>query len=156
AFLVHSDSGGGLASSLPVAAKPAAGTPPAPPRGALVLAREDGDLAVALAVQRGRPLRLTATVLSQNGGGADGLEASFRLPGHAPHDATPCGHGCYTASADVPLPRSVTVVANGSPTRFALPAKWGNGTSFVRRATRAFDGLRSVVYLERLASTPTV
>jgi hypothetical protein len=156
AFLAHSDSGGGLTSSLAVAAQPAAGTPPAPPPGALVLAREDGDLAVALAVQRGRPLRLTATVLAQSGGGADGLHVSFRLPGHAPIDATPCGPGCYTASADVPLPRSVSVVANGAPARFALPPSWGSGAAFVHRATRAFDGLRSVVYLERLASSPTL
>jgi hypothetical protein len=156
AFVVSGGSGGGLATTPKVvAAAPAPGRPPSPPAGALVLAGEDGALAVALAVQRGRPLRLRATVLAATGGGDDGLDVSFRLPGHGPLRGEPCGSGCYAASAAVATPRSVTVRASGKSIRFALPATWSDGTGLLRRATRAFEGLRSVVYLERLASSPT-
>jgi hypothetical protein len=155
AFLAKGGSGSGPAALVGTVA-PAVKTPPAPPAGALVLAREDGKLAVALAVQRVRPLRLTATVLAPTGGGADGLDVSFRVPGHIALRGQPCGSGCYAASAPIPLPRSVTVVAGGSPARFDLPASWSNGTGFLRRATRAFDGARSVVYRERLATSPTL
>src|SRR5262249_5492578 len=55
--------------------------PPAPPDGALVLARRAGTLAVGLAVERPPDATLTASVLAPSGGGFSGLPVAFRLGG---------------------------------------------------------------------------
>jgi copper transport protein len=137
---------------------------PAPPRGAVVFADEADKLAVALAVQPGRPLRLTATVIGQKGLGVDGLDvgvAAMDGSRSASAVARPCGHGCY--EADVPFgskPTAFDVTVNGTgrfqSLRFAVPGAWPPppGTAFLRRATRVFDALDSVVLRERLRSQP--
>jgi copper transport protein len=135
------------------AAAPAQATlqpPPRPPRGALVLAQEDRSLAVALAVQ---PQTLTASVLAPTGGGANGLDVAFAVPGHKPVRATVCGTGCYRAA--LAARGEVRVLVGNSAVAFAVPARAAPAAAFVRRATRAFRQLRSVVYVERLASSPT-
>ncbi len=73
--------------------------PPAPPAGALVLAREAGPLGVAVAIEPGR---VTAIVLSPAGGGLSGLDVSVQ--GRA---TEPCGSGCY--AVDVAPRRRLTV-----------------------------------------------
>lgn len=123
--------------------------PPPPPRGALVLAREDGSLAVALAVQ---PQIVTATVLAPSGGGARGLDVAFALPGRAPVGASSCGTGCYRAA--LPVQGEVRVLVGGKAVVFRLPRRAEPAAALVRRATRAFERLRSVAYVERLASGP--
>jgi hypothetical protein len=133
-------------------------TPPPPPRGALVLAREAGTRAVALAVERGAQRRLTATVLGSSGGGESGLRVSFRLgPGGGPSlPARPCGPGCYSARfpANAALSR-VQVLLAGSRVTFRVPATLTRAGAIVRRAGRVFRGLKSLVYLESLRSGPT-
>lgn len=119
--------------------------PPPPPVGAIVLAQEAGRRAVAIAV---RPGRVSATVLAPSGGGEDGLHVS--LNGTA---ATPCGHGCY--AANVPSARRVLVAIDGRAVVFRLPRTARRADALVRRATRVFESLRSVVYRESLASSPT-
>jgi copper transport protein len=140
------------------------GAAPAPPRDAVVFANEADKLAVALAVQPGRPLRLTATVIGQKGFGVDGLDvgvAAMDGSRSASAVARPCGHGCY--EADVPFaskPTAFNVTVNGTgrfqSLRFTVPGAWPPppGTAFLRRATRVFDGLDSVVLRERLRSQP--
>ncbi len=117
-----------------ISVSPPAGpaAPPGPPAGALVLAREDRRLAVALAV-RGR--ELTATVLAPDGGGFSGLDVSFRSDGRSAV-ASPCGAGCYRAAlAHGP---SVDVVLPGSTV--ALPAACRPGAARGRRSSAARRG----------------
>jgi hypothetical protein len=122
-----------------------------PPRGAVVVAGESGSRAVALAVGRGL---LTATVLAPSGDPADGLHVSFQAGGHV-IEARPCGGGCYTAAA--PRSRAVEVkLGAGPPLTFRIPARARPATAIVKRATRVFRNLRSLVYVESLRSTPTV
>ena len=140
------------------------GEAPPPPRGAVVFADEADKLAVALAVKPGRPLRLTATVIGQRGEGVDGLDvgvAAMNGSRSASAVARPCGHGCYEAA--VPLasrPTAFGVTVNGAgrfqSLRFAVPGAWPPpaGTAFLRKATRIFNRLDSVVLRERLRSQP--
>jgi hypothetical protein len=127
--------------------------PPSPPRDAVVLAREAGTRAVALAVGPGRRPAVTATVLAQSGKGIAGLEVSF-VAGRTVVRARQCGSGCYRAAA--PRSRRIEVRLSGSrPVGFALPASPQAGTAILGRASRVFRSLRSIVYVESLRSGPT-
>ena len=151
---------------------------PAPPRfvpaalgdeppHAVVLAREDGARAVALAIrdEHGHAL-LVATVLGPSGAGVDGLGSTFRVTstGGASAVATgvTCGPGCYESTLAVPSghPTAVTVALGraGAMDRvtFALPAPWPPrpGLAIVRGAEAEYGRLRSLVTHERLASDP--
>jgi hypothetical protein len=131
-------------------------SPPAPPRGALVLARGDGTRAVALAVGRGRRPRLTATVLDSSGDALSGLALSFRVGAGGSLPARPCGRGCYTADAPSGVRlRRVEVVFPGNPVAFQVPASTRSAASIVAHAARVFRRLRSLVYVESLRSGPT-
>jgi hypothetical protein len=140
-----------------------AGPAPAPPAGSVVLARESRELAVALAIRQGRPLRITATVVGQSGTGVDGLEVALTAAGkssRATRAGRPCGHGCYKATLSVVAPTGFTVRIAGAGTprtvAFQVRGQWppADGGRFLGRATRAFRRLRSVLLLERLASGP--
>jgi hypothetical protein len=148
AVLAGSGSGGGSVgtSSLTVGVE----TPPPPPRGALVLAGESGSRAVALAVGR---RKLTATVLSPEGGPLSGLNVSFRV-GSRVVPALPCGNGCYAAAAAPASP--VEVRPSGSrPVVFRIPATAPEAAAIVARAGRVYRSLHTLVYLESLRSGPT-
>jgi hypothetical protein len=135
---------------------------PAPPAGSVVFAEQEQELAVGLAVQPGRPLRLTATVIGQTGNGVDGLDVRLSTgSGSAARSAAarPCGHGCYVAEIPLASPTRFGVVIAGSGPRRTLrfPVRqWppASGVAFLRRATAGFGDLKSVVYTERLASDP--
>src|SRR5207244_10396828 len=86
------------------------GATPSPPSGAVVLAREVGTRAVALAVQR---KTLTATVLSPSGGPDAGLKVAFRASGSTV-GAHACGPGCYRATVATPPRRGGVVLAAGA------------------------------------------
>jgi hypothetical protein len=68
--------------------------------------------------------------------------------------ARSCGPGCYTASAPRRAPRRVEVVLPGRAVTFRLPAVARPATAIVARAARVFRGLRSLVYVESLRSSP--
>jgi hypothetical protein len=122
-----------------------------PPRGAVVVARESGSRAVALAVGHGR---LTATVLAGSGEPDTGLPVLFRVGGRTVK-ASSCGDGCYTAAA--PAAQRVDVLlGSGAPVSFDVPAHSRPADAIVRRASRVFRGLRSLVYTESLRSSPKV
>jgi copper transport protein len=128
--------------------------PKLPPAGGVVLAREDGDRAVALSVRRsGGTLSLVATILSPNGFGFDGLPVGFAAGGRVATGAS-CGAGCYSASLAAPRARAVDVLVSGRRVRF--PVYSGpSAAGLVIRAGRVFNSLRSLVYEESLASNPT-
>jgi hypothetical protein len=129
-------------------------SPPAPPRGALVLAGEAGTRAVALAVGPGQ--RLTATVLASSGDARSGLPLSFRLGAGGSLSARSCGRGCYTAEAPSGVRlRRVEVILPGSPVTFEVPARTRPAAAIVARASRVFRHLRSLVYVESLRSGPS-
>jgi copper transport protein len=124
--------------------------PKLPPRGALVQGKEDGRLAVALAVQpAGRRLRLTATVIGPDGNGANGLPVTADGVRTAP-----CGSGCYRAL--IPRSRVVRVAVSGKPVSFRIPSRSPSAETLVRTATASFLRLRSVAYVERLSSGPGI
>ncbi len=139
-----------------------------PPDGPFTEAREADDLAVGMAARpMGRRIVLTFTVIAPSGDGTNGLQLSARLDGAAaagqPVNATACGSGCYHAalmSVDAPRAAIVTLRRLGRPPivlRYPLPARWPpvDATAIVRRATKTFRRLHSVIYDERLASSPT-
>ncbi len=146
------DSGNGSLVQAPTV-KPAAVAPP-PPAGALVLAQEAGSRAVALAVGQGARPRLTATVLGSSGDPASGLALSFRV-GAVPLTARSCGPGCYEASAPRSAIRRVQVVLPDGGVTFRIPAAPQPAAAIVARAARVFRGLRTLVYVESLRSSPT-
>jgi hypothetical protein len=110
----------------------------------VVQAKESGDYAVALAY---RAPGEEVTVLGQDGRGVNGL--TVRVNGVK---AGSCGAGCY--GAFVPLKRTATVTVDGKRLTFAIPAHPQPASPLVAKATRTFRKLRSVDYVERLASSP--
>jgi hypothetical protein len=110
----------------------------------VVQAKESGDYAVALAY---RPPGEEVTVLGQDGEGVNGLEV--RVNGVK---AGACGPGCY--GAFVPLQRTATVRVSGKRLTFAIPAHPRPAAPLVAKATHLFRALRTVDYVERLASSP--
>jgi hypothetical protein len=134
---------------------------PAPPRGSVTFARQSRELAVALAVRPGRPLRLVATIIGSSGHGVDGLDVQLvanSAKQRASASARNCGHGCYEAPLRLLRPIFFGVgIAGAGRLRsvgFPVAGPWPPkpGTAFLRRATRIFRGLRSAVYAESLAS----
>lgn len=128
------------------AAAPRAAAPPTlPPLDAVVSAQELGRDAVAV----GRtPQQLEVTVLDPNGNGADGLEVTVDGAG-----TTSCGSGCYAASP--PSGATVDVRVGGRRLVFHVPANAPDATARLARVAAAYRAQRTVVYRERLASSPT-
>jgi copper transport protein len=118
----------------------------APPQGPppMVQAGESGELAVALAV---RPAGAELVALGPDGRRVNGLAVTIR--GVA---ASSCGSGCYGASGR--FVGTVPVSVDGRRLVFRFPARARPAGTLVARATRAFRSLRSVDYVERLASSP--
>jgi copper transport protein len=122
----------------------AKGPPPLPARRMIVQGRESGDLAIALAVAwPGAEL----VALDQDGSAVNGLRVFL-----GGVEARSCGNGCY--GAFLTPARRVRVSVNGRVTTFRVPAKPRRADAIVARATAAFRRLRSVEYIERLASSP--
>jgi copper transport protein len=121
------------------------GPPPLPARGMWVQARESGELGVALAVD---PPGADVLVLGPDNNGLNGLAVTI-----AGVEARSCGSGCYRASFSPGRP-VVKVSVSGRTLVFRAPAKPRPAGALVARATRAFRNLRSVAFVERLASSP--
>ena len=149
-------------SSIPASIVREVAPVPAPPRGTVVFAAEAQELAVGLSVRPGVPLGLTATVIGQTGFGVDGLDVRLSArsgAGTRSVAAHPCGHGCYAGSLALAHPSRFGVVVSGAgaPRSLTFPVRqWPppSGTAFLRRATRTFSELQSVVYREHLAADP--
>jgi hypothetical protein len=154
-----------------VAALTGGGAPPAlfeppvlggQPAGAVVLAQQDRDLAVALAAKpfRGQTL-VVATVLAPDGGGASGLRLRFGTAGRSA-TARAGTSGTYAAVLPVRRPGRVVRVAltrtdgRTDQVEFRLPALWPprSGRRELAEVSRAYRSLHSLVIQERLASSP--
>ena len=88
-----------------------------PPQKAVVLARQSRELAVALAVKPGMPLRLTATIINGQGAGVDGLDVELiaaAAASGASNRGLTCGRGCYTTSLPVRAPTRFAVNITGA------------------------------------------
>ena len=127
------------AEPLPVAAAEVAPAP-APPRGSVTFARQSRELAVALAVRPGRPLRLVATILGQSGRGVDGLNVELVAANAGRRTsalAQSCGHGCYAASLGVSQPRAFEVEIAGAGARCARSRSPSRARGHRRAAQRS-------------------
>ena len=149
----------GRATAVPL--PPAATTrrlPPLPASDAVVLAREEGEFAFAVAIRAAgaTKLELTASVIGQDQLGADGLSVGLGADG-PPQPTARCGSGCYSIVVAAPAQlRRVTVSFGGrSRSPFLLPS-WPPrpAAALVERAATAFAALRTIVYEEHLASSP--
>jgi copper transport protein len=123
--------------------------PPYPAPGAVVVAKELGELGVALQLE---PRRTTAIVLSPAGGGLSGLDV--RLNGTP---AKPCGSGCYRTDRAPGTNVEVQVDRFGPTLRttFPVPHAALPANGLLRRISSTYRDLRSVSYIERLASSPS-
>jgi hypothetical protein len=134
---------------------------PAPPSGAVVFSRQLGASALALAVvpDRERRVLLQASVLGPEGKGVAGLHVAFALQGKTTV-ATPCGPGCYRATAATSgRPSRVELELGGrlaAHWRVALPATWPppDASALIANASNVWRSLQSLSFSETLASGP--
>lgn len=135
-----------------VAAVAAPAPPSPPPPDAVVLAAEDDDVGIGLAVSpRGSRIAVRITALGPEGKGVDGLDV-----GVGGVSTSACGPGCYAATVPLPPPpRRVPVRVGRRTLVFTLPRRWPapRGLAAVRRIDRTFRALRTVVIHEHLASS---
>jgi hypothetical protein len=123
-----------------------------------VFAREAGTRALGLAIVPATPSSLVrVSVLSELGPGAKGLEVSLVAAGKST-TLPACGAGCY--QADVPTARlrgPVIVRLDARGYAFTLPPslRLPDGTAIVNHASAVWRGLETLVWHERLASSPT-
>jgi hypothetical protein len=156
---------GGSSAPLRLTTPVAAARPrfPAPPKGSIVFAREDGPDVLALAVVRhaGNDLELQASDVGQEGTGVDGLRVSFAVTAGGVHtaSASPCGAGCYDAAVSLPATPSrvrVDVVRATRRTSWLvqLPTPWppADASALIARATRVWRALKSLSYSDSLGS----
>jgi len=138
---------------------------PAPPRGALVFARQDRTDVLALAVlPRRGGLLVRASLIGQQGQGVRGLRVTLTARGTSSQlrrVASACGAGCYEATLPLRSPPRAVRVDIRRPARTTtwnvqLPAPWParDATALVARATRVWKDLRSLTYTDRLSSGP--
>jgi hypothetical protein len=126
---------------------------PSPPPNAVVLAQEAGSRALALAV---KPGLVRVSILGVAGGGESGLRVALQFGRGYLMTPDPCGPGCYQAEVQGTPDSPVTVRIGGEAYRFALPAlPAADGTAIVGRASDTWNALRTLVWHERLASSPT-
>jgi len=111
----------------------------------MVQAGESGDLAVALAV---RPTGAELVALDPDGRRVKGLPVTI-----SGVKTRSCGSGCYGAPGA--FVGRVPVSVDGREVVFRFPARARPAAALVARATKAFRRLRSVDYVERLASSPS-
>jgi hypothetical protein len=168
-LLLHSEPGpvgSGVTTAPPVATTVSGGqipTPtnpgfPAPPAGALVLAREAGTRALGLAIVPGKPTSLVrVSVLTGQGLGARGLDVSL-LAGGQTILLPACGAGCYQSQVETSrLAGRVVVMLDAPGYPFTLPSTLSlpDGTGMVVHAGQVWRGLKTLVWHERLAASPT-
>lgn len=131
------------------------------PPGAVVIGKEDGALAVGLAVApRHGQLLVVVTVFSQNGAGATGLHTRVAITTRDGRrmtaSASACTAGCYQAVFGTSRwPRQASVTFNGgSRVDFTLPSHGpsAEGLRLVRAAEHEYRKIRTLVTHERLGS----
>jgi copper transport protein len=134
----------GTAHRTTAAAATVAQPPVLPPRDAVVDARELGSLAVAVARSPGMA---TVTLLGPDGTGVDDRDVTVNGS-----PTSPCGSGCYHAAA---ASGDLRVGVGGRVLTFTLPARAPDATALLRRVTDTIRNAKTIVFEERLASSPT-
>jgi hypothetical protein len=132
---------------------------PVPPHGAVVLGAEAGRDVLGLSVVPGHgKIGLQASVVGIQGNGLKGLSVHFDVAGGSGQKATatgtPCGAGCYRASATIGRPRSVVVRLSGErPVSFAMPATWPapSAGALVARAGATWRKLSTIAFDDSLS-----
>jgi len=142
--------------------EPAASRFPAPPANATVLAREHGRVAVALAlVPRGTRTLVQVSLVGPDDDGVRMQAVRLALAGATGSSAAPakpCGAGCYRSLLELRgVPRAATVRFGASTVRFRLPERRPaqDASALLARASRTWRALRTLVFRERLASSPS-
>jgi hypothetical protein len=96
------------------------------------------------------------SVLGPSGGGESGLRVALQFGSGYLITPEPCGAGCYQTKVSGTPDSPLTVRIEGESYRFSLPRlPAADGTAIVRRATETWNALRTLVWHERLASSPT-
>jgi hypothetical protein len=130
---------------------------PSPPQGATILSREAGDDALGFALVPGSPRSLVrVSLINGAGSGASGLNVSVSVGGRRPVALTPCGAGCYEQQLSAGSGDAVAVRFSGRSYRLQLPTRRDlpDGTRIVERAGDVWRALKTLVWKERLASSP--
>ena len=117
--------------------------PTLPPKDAVVAARELGSLALAVARAGDN---VTVTLVGPDGTGVDGRNVTVD---GAP--TTPCGSGCYRASA---VAGGLSIGVDGTRLAFELDPQARDAHALLQRVTRAYRRTRTAVFDEHLASSP--
>jgi hypothetical protein len=147
----------------PPGVAPAAASPfPAPPRGAVVFARQDrSDVLALAAVPKPGGILLRVSVIGPQGKGVRGLRVRLAAGERAAKAAIPCGAGCYQAVLALRRAPRVLRVIVARPSRattwsVGLPVPWParDASALIARAARVWTHLRSLSYLDRLSSDP--
>jgi hypothetical protein len=126
---------------------------PSPPPGAVVLAQEAGTRALALAY---KPGLVRVSLLDPAGGGESGLRVALQFGRGYLMTPDACGPGCYQAEVAGVPDSPVTVRLGGEAYRFDLPQlPAADGSVLVSKATDTWNALQTLVWRERLASSPT-
>jgi len=131
---------------------------PAPPPGALVLAREAGPDALGFAIVPGKRRSLVrVSVVSSAGPGAGGLDVAVSFGRGRALPLSACGAGCYQAELAAGASPRVSVKLGKRSYGFSLPARRSLpvAAGIVTRATKAWRALKTLVWHERLAASPT-
>jgi hypothetical protein len=136
--------GGGSGAPRSITIPAAVGPPALPPRNAVVLAQEDGSNALTLAAV---PERIRITLFNGEGNGVTGADVTVGRT-----RTTTCGAGCYEARTNIR--GRVPVRVDGRVRTFVVPRAAPDASALMARASRTFHALRSVTYVERLASSP--
>jgi hypothetical protein len=136
--------GGGSGTPRSITIPAAVAPPPLPPRDAVVLAQEDGNNALTLAAMPGR---IRITLYNGEGHGIKGAAVTVGAM-----KTTACGAGCYDAQTRVR--GRIPVVVDGRRHAFFVPRSAPDASALTARASSLFRRLRTVTYVERLASSP--
>jgi hypothetical protein len=126
---------------------------PSPPPGAVVLAQEAATRALAIAY---KPGLMRVSVLDAAGDGESGLRVALQFGRGYLMTPDACGPGCYQAEVAGVPDSPVTVRLGGEAYRFDLPQlPAADGSVLVSKATDTWNALQTLVWRERLASSPT-
>jgi hypothetical protein len=128
---------------------------PSPPPGAVVLAREADvdDLGLAIAPDGGKTL-VRVSVVDGNIAGVRGLDVRLALGTQPAVRAAACGAGCYQATF-ASTGRHLNVSLGSRTYGFAVPAETSDGSAIVSHAEQTWRSLKTLVWHERLGSSPT-
>lgn len=131
---------------------------PAPPKGAIVYAREFGQDVLALGVvPKSGGVSLQASIVGSQGQSVKGAHVTFSVSGGKPKAARASAAGRYTTTfALQKRPVAITTTVNSKSWTVKMPTAWPPkaGSALMARARKAYDALRSLTDLDYFATGP--